>query len=75
VTFHVTSDRGGCRSNIASADTEDEAREIAKTQSAATGQREWLLLVTEVRDSGQRTKVVAYRRGRETSAPHGRMRR
>lgn len=75
MTYHVTSDRGGFRSNVASAESEAEARDIAKTQSAAMGQREWLLLVTECRDSGQRTKMAAYRRGRETSDPHGRMRR
>lgn len=75
MTYHVTSDRGGCRSNITSADSEAEARSIAKAQSAAMGQREWLLLVTECRDSGQRTKVAAYRRGRETSGEHGRRRR
>lgn len=51
--------------NIAGPTTEAEARDIAVVQSKVLGQRRWVLLVTEVRDSGQRTKVAAYRRWRE----------
>lgn len=69
--FHVTALKGGVRMNIASPATESEAREIAAVQSRVLGQRRWVLLVTEVRDSGQRTKVAAYRKGREMSVPSG----
>jgi hypothetical protein len=65
VIFHVTALKGGVRMNIAGPDTEAEAREIAQVQSKVLGQRRWVLLVTEVRDSGQRTKVAAFRKGRE----------
>lgn len=63
--WHVTALKAGVRMNLASPDSEAEAREIAKAQSKVLGQRRWILLVTEVRDSGQRTKVAAYRKGRE----------
>lgn len=65
--WHVTALKGGVRMNIASPTEESEAREIAKAQSKVLGQRQWVLLVTEVRDSGQRTKVAAYRKGREVN--------
>lgn len=65
--WHVTALKGGVRMNIASPAEETEAREIAKAQSKVLGQRQWVLLVTEVRDSGQRTKVAAYRKGREVN--------
>lgn len=69
--WHVTALKAGVRMNIAGPDSEAEAREIAKAQSVVMGQRRWVLLVTEVRDSGQRTKVAAYRRGKETNVRSG----
>lgn len=63
--YHVTALNGGVRMNIAGPEDEAEAREIARVQSKVLGQRRWVLLVTEVRDSGQRTKVAAFRKGRE----------
>jgi hypothetical protein len=72
MTYHVTALKGGARMNIAPTESESEAREIAQTQSKVLGQRRWVLLVTECRDSGQRTKVAAYRKGREMSVPDGR---
>ena len=71
VIWHVTALKAEVRMNIAGPDTEAEAREIARIQSKVLGQRKWGLLVTEVRDSGQRTKVAAYRRGRETNVRAG----
>lgn len=70
--FHVTALKGGVRMNIASPATEAEAREIAVVQSRILGQRRWVLLVTEVRDSGQRTPLARYQRGREMSERTGR---
>lgn len=65
--FHVTALMAGVRMDVTHKATEQEAREIAKAQSKVLGQRQWFLLVTEVRDSGQRTKVAAYRKGREVN--------
>ena len=71
VNWHVTACKAGVRMNIAQPDTEAEAREMAKVQSLVLGQRRWVLLVIEVRDSGQRTTVTAYRKGRETNVRGG----
>lgn len=67
MTYHVTALKGGVRMNIAPTESEAEAREIAQAQSKVLGQRRWVLLVTECRASGQRTKVAAYRKGQEMS--------
>lgn len=72
MNYHVTALKGGVRMNIAPTESEEEAREIAKAQSKVLGQRRWVLLVTEVRDSGQRTPLARFRRGREMSERKGR---
>ena len=71
MTWLVTACCAGVWMGISPAASEAEAREIARVQSYVLGQRKWVLLVTEVRDSGQRTKVAAYRRGKETNVRTG----